>query len=192
MNVDKMTDDRSPKAINCQNVTSTLFPPPEEPGRQLCANHPNSLFFPGKTIARQGQYSHLSSPPPISAIELPGRMSSPSGSMGVGSIKQGGTEHDYVVMHQQVGAERLSKSKDQRGASESRDKSTDKDVWPDQQRYDSEASRNNNNSISVGHSAGRDDGTEDTKHPPSAQRKFEKITSTGRKPDSIYFSERDR
>ena len=120
-------------------------------------------------------------------------MSSSSGSMGVGSIKQGGTEHDEGVMQQRVGADRLSKSKGQRGASESRDKSTDKGVWPDQQRCDSEAIRNNNNAIiSVRHSAGRDDGTEDTKHPPSAQREFEKITSTGRKPDSIYFSERDR
>ena len=121
-------------------------------------------------------------------------MSSSSGSMEVGSIKQGGTEHHNVVM-QQVGAERLSKSKEQRGASESRDKSTDKgvdSVWPNQQRYDSEVNRNINNSISVGHSAGRDDGTEDTKHPPSAKREFEKMTSTGRKSDSIYFSERDR
>ena len=118
-------------------------------------------------------------------------MSSSSGSMGVGSIKQGGTEHDNAVMQHQVGAERLSKSKEPMGASEPRGKSTDKRVWPDQQRYDSEVNRNNN-SISVRHSAGRDDGTEDTKHPPSAQCEFESMTSTGRNLDSIYFSERDR
>ena len=118
-------------------------------------------------------------------------MSSSSGSVGVGGIKWGGTEHVNNVMQWQVGTERDSKSTEQRGAS-AQVETTDKRVRPDQQRYDSELNRNNNNSISVRHSAGRDDGTEDTKYPPSAQREFEKITSTGRNLDSVYFSERDR
>ena len=118
-------------------------------------------------------------------------MSSSPGSFGVGGIKQGGTEHDNVVMQQQVGTERDSKSTERGGAS-AQDEATDKRVRPDQRRYDSESNPNNNNSISVGHYSGRDDGTEGTKHQPSAQREFEKMTSTGRKSDSVYFSERDR
>ena len=118
-------------------------------------------------------------------------MSSSPGSFGVGGIKQGGTEHDNAVMQRQVGAERDSKSTERGGAS-AQDEATDKRLRPDQLRHDSKVNRNDSNSISVGHSAGRDDGTEDTKHPPSTQREFEKMTSTGRNPDSIYFSERDR
>ena len=120
-------------------------------------------------------------------------MSSSSGTVGAGGIKWGDTEHDNVVkfMQQQVGAERDSKSTERGGAS-AQDEATDKRVRPDQRRYDSESNPNNNNSISVGHYSGRDDGTEGTKHQPSAQREYEKMTSTGRKLDSIYFSERDR
>ena len=117
-------------------------------------------------------------------------MSSSPGSFGVGGIKQGGTEHDNAVMQRQVGAERDSKSTE-RGSASAQDETTDKSVRSDQQRYDSEVNRNNN-TISAGHSSGRDDGTEDTKHPHSAQREFEKMNSTGRNPDSVYFSERDR
>ena len=120
-------------------------------------------------------------------------MSSSSGTVGVGGIKWGDTEYDNVVklMQQQVEAERDSKSAERRDVS-AQDKTTDKRVRPDQRRYDSESNPNNNNSISVGHYSGRDDGTEGTKHQPSAQREFEKKISTGRNPDSIYFSERDR
>ena len=117
-------------------------------------------------------------------------MSSSPGSFGVGGIKQGGTEH-CKMMQRQGGAERDSKSSTERGSASAQDETTDKSVRSDQQRYDSEVNRNNN-SISTGHSSGRDDGTEDTKHPHSAQREFEKMNSTGRNPDSVYFSERDR
>ena len=116
-------------------------------------------------------------------------MSSSLGSVGVGGIKQGGTEHDNVVMQQQVGTERDSKSTE-RGSASAKDETTDKSLRPDQLQYEDKL--NNNNSISVGHSAGRDKGAEDIKHTPSSQREFEKMTSTGRKSDSVYFSERDR
>ena len=115
-------------------------------------------------------------------------MSSSPGSVGVGGIKWGSTTYNVV---RQVGAERDSKSTE-RGGFSAQGETIDKRVRPDQLRHDSEVNRNDNNSISVGHSAGRDDGKEDTKHPPSAPREFEKMTSTGRNPDSIYFSERDR
>ena len=118
-------------------------------------------------------------------------MPSSSASAGRGGIKWGGTEHDNVVMQRQVGAERDSKSTERRSAY-AQDEATDKRLRPDQLRHDSEANRNDNNSISVGHSAGRDKGAEDIKHTPSSQREFEKMTSTGRKSDSVYFSERDR
>ena len=109
----------------------------------------------------------------------------------MGGIKGGGSEYDNVVMQQQVGADILSKSKEQSGASESCNEIADKSEWPDQQR--DEVTLNKCNSISVGHSAGRDDSTEDTKHPPSAvQCDSEKITSTDTNHDSVYFSERDR
>ena len=121
-------------------------------------------------------------------------MSSFFGSVGegVGGIKGGGTEHDNIVMQQQVGADIASRTTEQEDASVQQDEIADKRVRPDQLRHDSGANRNDNNSILVRHSAGRDDGTEDTKHPPSAQCEFESMTSAGRNLDSIYFSERDR
>ena len=116
-------------------------------------------------------------------------MSSSLGSVGVGGIKQGGTEHDNVVMQQQVGTERDSKSTE-RGSASAKDETTDKSLRPDQLQYEDKL--NNNNSISVGHSAGRDDDTEDTTYPPSAQHGIEKMDITGRSFDSVYYSERDR
>ena len=51
---------------------------------------------------------------------------------------------------------------------------------------------NPNNSNSVGHSAGGDKDKEDKKNPPPAHHENIKTSSTGRKPDSRYISERDR
>ena len=112
--------------------------------------------------------------------------------VGVGGIKGGGTEHDNIVMQQQVGADIASRTTEQEDASVQQDEIADKRVRPDQQRDDSKAYLNNNNSFSVGHSSGRDDGTEDKKHPPSAQHDIQNMTFTGRNFDSVYFSERDR
>ena len=69
-------------------------------------------------------------------------MSSSLGSVGVGGIKQGGTEHDNVVMQHQVGAEGDSKTTEREGAS-AKDETTDKKVRPDQPPYDSKENPNN-------------------------------------------------
>ena len=119
-------------------------------------------------------------------------MPSSSGTGGVGGIKRLDTEHDNTMMQRQVGAKISSKTTETQDVSLQQDETADKRVWPDQQRDDSNANLNNNNSISVGHSAGRDEGTEDTKHPPSAQHDIEQMTSSGRNIDSVYVSERDR
>ena len=119
-------------------------------------------------------------------------MPSSSGTGGVGGIKRLDTEHDNTMMQRQVGAKISSKTTETQDVSLQQDETADKRVWPDQQRDDSNANLNNNNSISVGHSAGRDDDTEDTTYPPSAQHGIEKMDITGRSFDSVYYSERDR
>ena len=51
---------------------------------------------------------------------------------------------------------------------------------------------NPNYSYSIGHSSGGDKDKEDEKNPPPAHHENIKTSSTGRKPDSRYISERDR